>query len=493
MNLKRTNLIIAIMLSMFLAAVEGTIVTMATPTIAKDLHGFEVISLIFSVYLLTSAISTPIYGKLADLYGRKNILSFGILLFLMGSFLCGLSQGMVMLIVFRGVQGLGAGAIFTVSFTIIGDVFPIEERSKIQGGLGTVWGIATLVGPFLGGFIIDTLSWHWLFFINIPFGLLSVVLLQRSLEESIEKKKHSMDYMGIITLSLSVIVFLSIFLFAPNTDSKHYFLFVGTAVVITLLLLLIFYKIEKNAKEPIIPFDIFTKTSTIVNLLSFLIYATLIGVDVYMPIYLQNILGFRPTIAGLAMLPMSVSWLIVSFILGKLLVKYGGKNVTVISIVILLFSTLLLSTLGIDSPILLILIYGFVIGIGFGGATTALTIIVQDSVEYNKRGTAVATNSLLRTLGQTIGISIFGNIFNLHITKYFIQQGIEGIEPSDLYQSSASVGALAEEQIRLSLNSSMHILFIAFIIISCLSLILSAAMPGGIKKRGEARNSLEGL
>lgn len=489
MKIKRISLIISIMLSMLLAAIEGTIVTMATPTIAKELQGFELISLIFSVYLLTSAISTPIYGKLADLYGRKNVLSFGILLFLTGSFLCGLSQNMATLIAFRGIQGLGAGAILTISYTIIGDVFPVEERSKIQGALGTVWGIATLVGPFLGGFIIDTLSWHWLFFINIPFGLLSVIMLQRSLDEIYEKKKHNIDYAGTVTLSLALIVFLSIFLISSDTNSKGYLLFVGAVIIITVLLLLIFYKIESKAKEPIIPFDIFTRSSTIVNLLSFLIYAVLIGIDVYMPIYLQNILGFRPTIAGLAMLPMSVSWLMVSFFLGRLLVKYGGKTVTVTSNVILLISTLLLSTLSCDSSIILVLIYGFVIGIGFGASTTVLTIIVQDSVEYNKRGSAVATNSLLRTLGQTIGISIFGNVFNLYITKYFIRQGIEGIEPGNLYQSSVSKSTLTTEQIRLSLNSSMHILFTVFIIITCLSLILSITMPGikGTKKQEIAR------
>ncbi len=213
MHIKRTNLIISLMLAMFLAAVEGTIVTMATPTIVKNLQGFELISLVFSVYLLTSAISTPIYGKLSDLYGRKNTLSIGILIFLAGSFLCGLSQSMAMLIAFRAIQGLGAGAIFTVSFTIIGDVFPIEERSRVQGGLSTVWGIATLVGPFLGGFLIDILSWHWIFFINIPFGFLSVILLQRSLKETFDKKKRNIDYAGTITFSLAMVVFFKYFFY----------------------------------------------------------------------------------------------------------------------------------------------------------------------------------------------------------------------------------------------------------------------------------------
>jgi len=250
--------------------------------------------------------------------------------------------------------------------------------------------------------------------------------------------------------------------------------------VITVLLLFAFYKIERKAKEPMMPFDIFTKTNIFVYMISFLVYAILMGVSVYMPIYLQNIQGYRPTVAGLAMLPMSLSWIIVSFILGKLLVRYGGKAVTLTFNAVLI---ILLSTMGIDSPILLVLVYIFISGIGFGGVCTALIIIVEDSVEYNKRGAAVAANTLLRTLGQTIGISVFGSIFNLYITKYFMQQGIEGINPSNLYQSSASHSALSAELIKLSLNSSMHVLFIIFIIISCLSLVLSIVMPGMKEKR----------
>lgn len=478
MNWRRTNLVTAIMLVMFLAAVEGTIVTMAMPTIAKELQGFELISLVFSVYLLTSAVSTPIYGKLADLYGRKHVLSISILLFLAGSFLCGLAQSMVMLIAFRAVQGLGAGGIFTVSFTIIGDEFPLEERAKIQGGLSTVWGVATLVGPFLGGFLIDVLSWHWIFFINLPFGLVAVVLLQRSLQETFVKRKQSIDYGGIITLSLAVIVFLSIFVVDQNADSLNYPLFTGTALGIVILLLLLFYKIEKRAQEPVLPFAIFTKTSVIVNLLSCLIFAVLMGIDVYIPLYLQTVLGYSPTISGLAMLPMSVSWLILSITLGKIMVKYGGKAVIVAANGVILSSTLLLITLGIATPVLLVLIYCFVLGIGFGGASTALTIIIQDSVDYHQRGSAVGANSLLRTLGQTIGISVFGNIFNSRITSYFIKQGIEGVNSSNLYQPSTSDLVLTSGQIQLALNSSTHVLFIIFVLISGLSLILSLAMPG---------------
>jgi len=476
MDSKKRNIVIALMVAMFLGAIEGTVVTTAIPTIVKDLQGFEIISSVFSVYLLTSAIATPIYGKLSDLYGRKNILTIGIIIFLFGSFMCGLSQNMYMLIGFRAIQGIGAGAIFTVTYTIVGDVFTMEERPKIQGIIGTVWGIASLAGPFLGGILIDMLSWHWIFFINIPFGILSIILLQRNLKETFKKTKHKIDYAGTVALSMAMIIFLNIFISTDNINFNHN-IFIIISVLLTIILLLVFYKIERKAKEPIIPFDIFTKTSTIVNLISFLVSAVLIGADVYLPIYMQNVLGFSAKVSGLALAPMSASWLIASVILGKCMVKYGAKIVILISNVILLISIILLPTLGINSPLVLVLIYVFIMGFGFGGAFTTLTLIVQESVEYNKRGVAIATNSLLRTLGQTIGVGVFGSIFNLYIIKYFIQLGVKGVDPSNLYNSSAQNAFITAEQIKLSLNSSLHVLFMILIIISILSLVLSVLMP----------------
>lgn len=482
MESKKRNIVIALMVSMFLGAIEGTVVTTAIPTIAKDLQGFEIISSVFSVYLLTSAISTPIYGKLSDLYGRKNILSIGIIIFLIGSFLCGLSQNMYMLIGFRGIQGIGAGAIFTVTYTIIGDIFTLEERPKIQGIISTVWGIASLAGPFLGGILIDAMSWHWIFFINIPFGIVSVILLQKNLSETFEKKKHNIDYAGIIVLSIAMAIFLNMFLSIESISLNHT-IFILISMLMTIILLGIFYKIERKAKEPIIPFDIFTKSNTIVNVVSFLASSLLICMDVYLTIYIQNVLGFSAKVSGLALAPMSASWIITSLILGKFIMNYGEKTVVFISNIILLISAIMLSTLDISSPLLIVLVYVFIMGFGFGGAFTTLTIIVQESVEYNKRGAAIATNSLLRTLGQTIAVSVFGGIFNLYIIKYFTQIGIKGVDPSTLYnKSSVYNAAVSSEQIKLALNSSLHVLFIILIIISIISAALSIGIPKISKK-----------
>jgi len=481
MDTRKKNIVIALMVAMFLGAVEGTVVTTAIPTIVKDLHGFEIISLVFSIYLLTSAISTPIYGKLSDLYGRKNVLSIGIVIFLAGSILCGLSRSMYMLIAFRALQGLGAGSIFTVTYTIIGDEFSLEERPKVQGSIGTVWGVASLLGPFLGGFLINVLSWHWIFFINIPFGILSIVLLQRSLKETFEKKKVKIDFAGIIVLSMAMIIFLNIFLDSGNFGIQKN-VFIILSICATALLLILFYFIERNAKEPIIPFDIFTKTIINVNLISFLLSAILIGVDVYMSIYIQNILGFSPTISGLAMAPMSVAWLMSSVILGKCIMIYGEKFVIMISVFILFISTLLFATLNVNSALPLVVLFSFVMGFGLGGAFTTLTIVVQTSVEYNKRGAATATNSLLRTLGQTIGVSIFGGIFNADIANYFNNIGINGVDNRNLYTSASAMG-VTRDQIKLSLNSATNIIFIIFVFIAILCLALAVILPKVIRKK----------
>lgn len=482
MDSKKNDIVIALMVAMFLGAVEGTVVTTAIPTIVKDLKGFELISWVFSLYFLTSAISTPIYGKLADLYGRKNILSIGIIIFILGSGLCGLSQSMYQLIAFRTLQGLGAGAIFTVTYTIIGDIFTLEERAKVQGLISSVWGIASIAGPLLGGFLIDKLSWHWIFYINIPFGILSVVLLQKNLKENFQKKKHKIDYLGTLVLSIAIAALLYGFLAGEKSSIGF-----KNSIILSLLLssgmLVIFYFVEKKAKEPIIPFEIFTKTSIFVNLICFLTSAVLIGTDVYIPIYVQYVLGFSAMVSGFAMAPMSVSWLLSSVVIAKALPRYGERKVTVWSMLILLISCILLATLRIRSPLVSVMLYSLIMGFGLGGSFTVLTIVIQISVDYKKRGVATSTNSLVRTLGQAIAISIFGGIFNLTIVNYFKRSGITGIVPNNLYSSSGLNQNVSAAHIMNSLNSGLHILFLVFICITAAGLILSFTLPSELKDR----------
>lgn len=481
MEVKKKKIVFAIMVAMFLAAVEGTVVTTAVPTIVKDLNGFQYISLVFSLYLLTSAITTPIYGKLSDLYGRKSTLTIGISIFLIGSISCGMSRSMTYLVISRGIQGIGAGSIFTVTYTIIADVFTITERAKVQGALSTVWGLASLVGPFIGGFFIDSLSWHWIFFINVPFGVLSIYLINKNLEESFKKQKHNIDFLGIFALTGAIVLFLYGFL------SKGETLFSKTMIISILLsfvLLFIFYFIEGRVKEPIVPFEIFTKTNIIANLICFLIAAFLIAIDVYIPLYIQNVLGFSATIAGISMAPISICWLISSMLSGKAVIKYGERAVTATSIILLIIGNVLLTKLNIASSLYFVIFCGCIIGIGFGGSFTILTIVVQDSVEYNMKGAATASNSLVRTLAQTIGVSIFGSILNLNISKYFKNVGIQGIDPSNMYSSTNSTN-IPIQYLHSSVSYGIHVLFLCLILINIISLIFSFKLSNNLKENKE--------
>lgn len=481
MDLEKRNIIIASMIAMFLAAVEGTVVITAVPTIVKNLNGFHLISWVFSTYLLTSTITTPIYGKLADLYGRKNIFTLGIVIFLIGSFLCGLSQSIYFLIIFRAIQGIGAGSIFTLTYTIIGDLFSVSGRAKVQGWLSTVWGIASLVGPFLGGFLIDTLSWHWIFFINIPFGIICVMLIRKNLKENFQRRDVHIDYLGTLVLTISIMLLLYGFLTGENRKSSD-MIFVVIYIMLAIIFLIIFYFVEKRSHEPIVPFEILTKSNIIVNMLGFFQSAILIAMDVYIVLYIQNVLGFSATISGLCMAPMSFTWLMSSIFLAKYITRYRKKNIILLSSVILLLGSILLSVLDMNSSLILIIFSVSVLGFGFGGNLNTQTIVIQDSVDYFMRGVATASNTLLRNLGQTVGISVFGSIFNLSIIAYFENLGIKGIEPSNLYNTQALNSGISAELIKRSLSSGLHLLFLCFIVVNAVSLILCLFLPKKFKE-----------
>jgi glycosyltransferase involved in cell wall biosynthesis len=318
--------------------------------------------------------------------------------------------------------------------------------------------------------------WHWIFFINVPFGILSIFLLQKYFHENIERKKQKIDYAGIIMLSAAIIILL---VGVPAGGKKT-----AISIALTLVTLIIFYFIEKKASEPIVPFDILTKSSTVVNTISFLTAAVLIGADVYIPLYIQNVLGYKATISGLSMAPMSVSWLIASVIIAKMLPKYGERIVIASSIFVIFLSCLLLLQLGIESSLIMVIICTFIMGFGFGGSFPTLTIVIQASVNYNKRGAATALNSLVRTIGHTIGVAIFGSIVNRSIVEYFNNLGIEGIDPNDLY-STTNMPTVSMHDIQLSISSSLHIVFLAFICITVACIALSFLLPSKLKGKDE--------
>lgn len=407
---KKTNptlVVAALFIATFLSAIEGTIVSTAMPRIAEDLRGSELYTWVISIYLLANVISIPVFGKLADLYGRKSMFTAGVLIFLVGSTLCGFAQSMNQLILYRFVQGIGAGALATIPFTIIGDIFPYEKRAKVQGWIGSVWGISGILGPLTGGFIVDFLTWHWIFLMNIPFGVISLAILWISLFEQIEKKKQVIDYPGIVVFALSMTSLLyALTLIGSEDPSTGSMLLFGALALIGLAL---FVWIELRAKEPMLPLSLFkVRVLTISNASGFLLGVILVATTFYIPLWAQGVTNMNATFSGFAILPMSVTWTFSGILTGKWLGRRSPTVLAVIGVVIITLACVGLAMFKTETTLAWMMFVSAVLGFGFGMVMTTFTVAVQSAFEWSLRGAAMGSHSLMRTLGQTIGISLSG-------------------------------------------------------------------------------------
>lgn len=398
---------IALLIATFLTAIEGTIVSTAMPKIVEDLGGSHLYTWVISIYLLATVISTPIFGKLADLYGRKKMFTIGVIIFLIGSMLSGFSQTMQQLVVFRLIQGIGAGALTTIPYTIIGDVFELQARAKIQGMISSVWGIAGIVGPLAGGFIVDAISWHWIFFLNLPFGIVSFILLSVSLHEHVEKKKQIIDYVGILTFTISMTTFL--YALTLLKQEKHMTSGILTLFIVAIVSVGIFLWVEAKGKEPMLPLSLFKIQSIMVaNLTGFLLGFILVAVTFYIPLWVQGVANLNATLSGITVMPMSITWPIGAFLTGKWLRKNNIGRLAVTGISINAVGCLGLVFFQANTTMPLMMIATAILGFGFGLALTVFTVIVQSAVDWRLRGAAIGSNNLMRNLGQAIGIAVSG-------------------------------------------------------------------------------------
>ena len=401
------QVVVAIVIATFLMAIEGTIVSTAMPKIVQDLGGNHLYSWVISIYLLATVLTTPIIGKLADLYGRKPMFQLSIIIFLIGSVLCGLSQTMPQLIFFRLIQGIGAGGLASIPMTIIGDIFSLEERAKIQGWINTVWGISGILGPLTGGFIVDTFTWHWIFFMNLPFGIVSLLIMHNALHEQIKKKKQSIDFPGIITFAIS----MTAFLYALNlvkTEGKLTGPFM-IYLIITIAFFIFFIWIEAKRDEPMVPLSLFNnRFITISYFASFGLGFILVAVTFFIPLWVQGVNQESATLSGIAVFPLSLTWIYGSFLTNQLIRKTTIANIALLGTAIVLAGCIGLLFLQIHTGIFWILIITGILGVGFGLSFTLFTIVVQSSVPWHRRGSAMGVLGLMRSLGQAIGISISG-------------------------------------------------------------------------------------
>ncbi len=466
---------------MFLAALEATAVGTAMPTAVAELGGVARYSWVFSAYLLTSTTTVPMFGKLADLYGRRRIYIGSALLFMAGAALCGTARSFEQLIAYRAIQGLGAGGVMPVAITLIGDIYPLEERGKIQGMFSAVWGVSSVVGPAAGGLITDLLTWRWVFYINIPFGLASLVMLQLWLRERQPRREHRLDLPGTFLLTASITVLLLTLLEGSElfgwTDPRTLGLLGLSGVGFGLFLLQ-----ERRAPEPMLPLDLFRNPVIAVSSAGSVILGTILfSSTAFVPMFAQGVLGGTALDAGLTLAPMSIGWPLASTAAGWLLLRTGYRPLIVLGGVIAFAGAGILATAGVGASRALLMLAMLVVGLGLGFMATPYLVAVQNAVSWERRGVATSSVQFFRTIGGAIAVAALGAVLNARMAR---RPGVRldanvAMDP----ELRELVSPRALDTLRDALAHGLHAVFVAVAIMGVAAFLVALAFP-----RGSARS-----
>lgn len=413
----RGRVLLAIMMATGLAALDSTILATALPAIVTDLKDYAQFPWLFSIYLLAQAVTVPLYSKLADVVGRKPILIFGIVLFVVSSLLCGVAWSMPILILGRALQGLGAGAINPMTQTVVGDLYTVEERAKVQGYIGAVWAMASVVGPALGGFFSEYADWRWIFWVNLPLGGLAIVLLLRNFHETVHHRDHKLDFWGAGVLMVALGALILALLEGGQawawTSPISWGLFAGSVI-----LLLVFVRIETKVAEPILPLWVFSRRLLLTTSLGALgVAVVMIGLTSYIPNDLIQALGMSPLVAGVSVAAITLGWPLAVSQSGRLYLKIGFRKTALIGAGLMILSVGGLAVVSASPEWWIFTALCFVAGMGFGLTATPGMIRAQSSVEWNERGVVTGGNQFARAIGSAVGIAVLGAVANAALAK----------------------------------------------------------------------------
>ena len=465
---ERGPVLIGVMLSTALVAVDATIIATAVPSIVGSLGGFAEFPWLFSVYLLAQAVTVPVYGKLADVFGRKPVMLVGIGLFLLGSVLCGLAWDMTALIVFRAVQGLGAGAVQPMSMTIVGDLYSLEERAKVQGYIASVWAESSVVGPTLGGVFSEYVSWRWIFFVNVPLCLIAAAAIGLRFTERVDRSRPSIDYTGagLLTVALTLLVLGLL----EGGQAWAWASVPGIAVLAGgVVLLAVFVLVERRAADPVVPLGLLRNRLLVAtSLASACVGAVLLGLTSYVPTFVQDVLGTGPLVAGFALAALTLGWPVSASQAGRVYLRIGIRATALIGTAVVLAGAGLLLLLDESASVLQVGATCFVLGLGMGFTAAPTLIAAQSAVGWQQRGVVTGLNMFSRSAGSAVGVAVFGAVVN------------------------ATVGTSAVDGDRVApavLTTAVHAVFLGTAVVSVLLLAAVLLMPRD--RRAETTSTAE--